>query len=198
MAVDVVVPTDESNREAYGGQGGRQDVPGPDAGHPDHISRFDSPSSFESPSSPSLSNGSFDNSFEVGNPLARREAADVNSSRTQYASEPDEDERHPWTYFTERANSLDHMSFGEDSSGMVIPGLMDDSVLARGPGLSSDDRSILSNQYEPSFVQQSATASQVVVGAGAAFDGQYLPRFLRLTPECRHDFHHPICARCMH
>ncbi|OQU98193.1 hypothetical protein CLAIMM_04013 [Cladophialophora immunda] len=46
------------------------------------------------------------------------------------AAEPDDDDPHTWFSFLERADSLDHMSFGEDSSGMLIPGLADDSTLA--------------------------------------------------------------------
>ncbi|OQU96222.1 hypothetical protein CLAIMM_02332 [Cladophialophora immunda] len=204
---------DESNREAYGGQGGHQgNMPAPGIRRPDRVSSlsFDSPSSFQS--SHTLSNGSFNNSFEVPAPLDghhRQPAAAVTPDGAQHAAaETDDDDPHPWFSFLERADSLDHMSFGEDSSGMFIPGLADDSTLARGPGSSVADRSTLSSQYESFFAlqgqqqqqqqQQSTTASQNLVQVGAAFDDHAPPRFLRLTPECRHTLHHPICARCMH
>ncbi|KAH0829787.1 hypothetical protein AYO21_06731 [Fonsecaea monophora] len=216
---------DDSNRETYGGQGGGHGgaggMPSPAVGRPRHVSRFDeSASSFQS-SGPSLSTGgfSFDNSFEVPAPLtlgrgqaiaANTAALNINARANghHHASEDlmDDDGPHPWSLFTESPNSLDHMFFGDDSSGMVIPGLNDDlAPLARGPGSSVADRTTLSSQYESSFspqpsVSASASASQIVAHVGAAFEdlspaaaATAAPsRFLRLTPECSHNLHHSI------
>ncbi|KIX97501.1 uncharacterized protein Z520_06953 [Fonsecaea multimorphosa CBS 102226] len=174
---------DEANREVYGGQGGRghgyrSGMPSPGIGGLDRASS----SSFESSSPHSSSNGSFDNSFEASAPLdghhpaaaaaVSAAAASVNTHDAQLILEPDEDGPHPWHSFVERrtaSSSLDHIG---DSSGMIVPGLNDDSALTRGSRSSVADRSTLSSQYEPSFMpqQNSATASQIVAQAGAAFD----------------------------
>jgi hypothetical protein len=129
----------------------------------------------------------------------------INGTGHQFATdeEEEEDDRHPWADFISPPDSLDHISFEQDSSGMVIPGLLDDSALAArgsgiGIGIGIDDRSILNSEYESSFVQPSATASQVLTGVGAAFANHFVVRPLRLTPECRHSNSTPSCARCMH
>jgi len=147
-----------------------------------------------------VSNGSFDNSFEARGHFGGHHVASttINGIGHQFAATEEEEDGHDaWRLFVSPANSLDHLSFDEDSSGMVIPGLMDDSTLAaHGSGIDIDERSILSSDYESSFVQPSATASEVLPGIGAAFQHHFLVRPLRLTPECRHTINTPICARC--
>jgi hypothetical protein len=195
---------DESNREAYGGEGGRQGMPNPGVDLPDRTSRFDSSwSSRRTDLSRFSSEGSLDGSPQARGHFGGHHAASVyiNGTGDQFATEEEEeeDDRHPWDDFISPPDSLDHISFEQDSSGMVIPGLLDDSALAaRGSGIGIDDRSILNSEYESSFIQPSATASQVLTGVGTAFANHFVGRPLRLTPECRHSSSTPICARCMH
>ena len=198
---------DESNSEAYGGEGGRrQGVPGPGVDLPDRGSRFDLSSSSVGTAG-SLNNGSFDNSYEArghfdGHHMA---SANINGVGNQFSASEDEDDgENAWRNFISPNNSLDHLYLeNEDSSGMIMPGIMDGSMLAaRGSSIEVGERSLLNSEYESSFTQPSATASQTLTGAGAAFEQAYGQHFvlqpLRLTPECRHTINIPICARCLH
>ncbi|OCT46187.1 hypothetical protein CLCR_01333 [Cladophialophora carrionii] len=180
-------------------------MPGPDVVLPDRTSRFDS--SWSSPRtdiSRFSSNGSLDNSIGASGHFGGHPAASlyINGMGHQFGPAEEEDDDNPrWADFISSGNSLDHMSFDQDSSGMVIPGLLDDSALATrgsGIGIAIDERSILSSEYESSFPQPSATASQVLTGVGTVFANHFLVRPLRLTPECRHSVDRPICARYMH
>lgn len=196
---------DESNREAYSGQGGRQGIPSPENGLPDTVSRY-APSSIGTEDSRYLNHQSFNNSFEMHDHLNNRlPARDLRldtsgATRSRYAaSEMSDDTDHPWHRFLSSADSLDPMSpQGEDSSGMLIPGFETDSMLVHTPAPSNDDRSLLSSQYEDFFTSQSTTASQLLTGTGTAFTDQFSNQFLRLTPECRHTRTRQMCQQCMH
>jgi len=178
-------------------------MPSPDVDLPDYASRFDSSStSARTDESRSLSNGSFDNSFEARDHFGGHHTATANINGTgQQFSEEDEDGHHAWPLFV----SPDLSAFEEDdSSGMVIPGLMDDSTLAlRGSVSDIGERSLLNSEYESSFTQPSAPASQVLAGTGEAFEHHqhhqhhFIVRPLRLAPECRHSINNPICGRCV-
>ncbi|KIW63170.1 hypothetical protein PV04_10036 [Phialophora macrospora] len=174
-----------------------------DVDPPDRTSRFDSSSSSpRTDFSRFSSDGSLDGSLDARGHFGGHHAASVyiNGTGHQFAASEEEEDGHlAWADFISPPDSLDHISFEQDSSGMVIPGLLDDSALAaRGSGIGIDDRSLLNSEYESSFAQPSATASQVLTGVGTAFANHFLVRPLRLTPECRHSSNTPICARCMH
>jgi len=178
---------DESNREVYSGEGGRG-IPRPQNGF---VAVSSSVSTVDS--RPSNDN-SFNNSFELhdhlnarltSNNLARHESITPHPSRRQDESArsvSDEENDDPWPYFVTLADSLDHMSVDADSSGMILAGMDDTSMMLETGGLSSGDISLLSSQYEASFPRQSVTASQLLNGTGAAFANHFLP----LTPDCRH------------
>ncbi|KAJ9614259.1 hypothetical protein H2200_002395 [Cladophialophora chaetospira] len=196
---------EKANRAEYPGEGGRQFVPRPEVDLLNRASSLGtSPASVRTDDSRFLSDESFDNSYEVNGQFNGHHTAGVNITGIghQFAgSEEEEDGHHAWPLFISPTNSLAHIPHeDDDSSGMVIPGLeMDDSTLAmRGSDANYDQRSVLSSEYETSFVQPSPTASQVLTGAGTAFENFFLVRPLRLTPDCRHSINNPICAHCMH
>jgi len=152
-----------------------------------------------------MNGGSFDNSYEVHGQLNGHHPANFNHDRVGHVyatSEEEDDGHHAWHDFgISPVNSLDHMTFEDDSSNMVIPGLMDDSLLVGGSSSHLSERSILRSEYERMFWQPSASTSQVIVAAGAAFDGQlnhFIDRPLPLTPECRHSINQPVIPRYMH
>ena len=83
---------------------------------------------------------------------------------------------------------------------MVIPGLEDDSVFARRSNSAIREQSMLRSEYETSFTQPSATVSQIIIEAGAAFDNDhndFLVQPLRLNPDCRHGINLSDCTQCM-
>jgi hypothetical protein len=190
---------DESNLEAYGGEGGRRGMLDQDVDLPDHASRFASSSaSVRTGGSRSLTDSSFVNSFEVRDHFGGHHPASARIHHDGYTSEEHEDGHDAWPNYISSGQAAIH----EDSSGMVIPGWLDDSTLAlRGSESDLGQRSLLNSEYELSFHQPSATQSQVLTGAGATFNHvrhHFLVQPLRLSPECRHSTYTAVCAHCMH
>lgn len=183
---------DDSNRQQYNGQGG-QPMPTPQnavtvrPGYPSSLSTIDS----------NDQSMSFNNSFEVHDTdlatiLARHDP--VNPPGEVHDDEDDD----PWT----SGQYLSHDDDVEpvDSSNMIGAEDMEhDSLYAETGGPSSSDMSILSSQYEVSFLQatDSVTASNLINGIGAAFANQFLP--LTAPPaECRHIRTRQMCHLCRH
>ena len=188
---------DEANQVVYNGQGG-QGIPSPANGLPDQESRFFS--SFGTDDSRPLNGPSIYNSFEAEAPFNHR-LTDLNlhlhntrnidhhpthNGLTDPDSE-DEDEP-PYSLIISPSDSSGDGLPPSDASHLFAAETMDMGSSSMLPEIhtSSTTRSMsmLSSQWDPPFSRQST--SQVIAGAGAAFNTQ----FLRLTPDCHHHHHY--------
>lgn len=168
---------DESNREAYGRQGGRP-IPGPRPDLRDYLSPHSS--SIDTDGTCGINGESFNNSWEVHDCLNAQLTAEnlarhdvqADGTRQEYVSSvlDDDENEHPWHNFVDRIDGLRHMApMAEDSSGMILPGNMDDSsIFPEGGGPNSGYASMLSS-WEASFSRQSVSPSLILTGTGTAF-----------------------------
>jgi hypothetical protein len=185
---------DESNRNAYTGQGGL-DIPRGDMS--DYDMRASSLNSNDSDQS-HLTNNSYEVRGPINDRLAtetihqpnymQRATAAIDTATAAFNSD-DEDED-PWPHFISPGDS----PASEDFSGMMFGNIEGSSMMIEMGGSNSGDTSSLSN-YSSAFPQHSMTISQVVAGTGTSFP---VNNFLPLTPECRHERTRQMCRHCIH
>lgn len=183
-----IIPVrDESNREAYSGQGG-PGIPRSAYGFPGRASRLASSIDTEGPGQ--LNNNSYEvhddwnERFPPGT-RARNHPVDTHREQTQpnYDAASFSEDDHPWHHFTSR----DHMSPRDELSDIFPDDIADDiSMSPEHGGLDSRNLSI----YEALFPPSSVSASQNLIGTGTGFagvgGGVAVDQFLSLTPEHRH------------
>lgn len=184
---------DESNRNAYNGQGGIEISRGDMSDYSMRASSFNSNDSDQS----HLMN----NSYEVQGPLndrlatetirqnnyMHRSTAAIEIPTTAFNSY-DEDED-PWPHFISPGSSP---AF-DDSPG-EFESMEGSSMINWTGGSNSGDASSLST-YDSAFTRHSMTISQAVAFTGTSFP---VNNFLPLTPDCRHERTRQMCRHCIH
>jgi len=184
----------ESNRNAYNGEGG---VPIPGTYRSDYSTGASSLNSEDSGLSREL-----ENSYEAEDPLNDWLATEDlhQTHRMHYALiqhveaafNPDDVDESPFNYFL--SPPLSGSTSSEDSSGLIFENMEGISTRTDMGGSNSAFPSSLSD-YQSARLQQSMTTSQVIAGTGTSFPAN---NFLPLTPECRHERSRHMCRHCFH